>query len=218
MLGSSMNDAELARLLGLPDEHFQAFIFDCDGTLADTMPIHYEAWLESLSQAGFNHPFPEDQFYGFGGVPTRKIIELLNEQHGTKMDTEDVFHLKESAFLKRSGAIKPVVPVVELARRAKGRIPIAVASGGPRDVVESTLATIGLAGHYDAVVTADDVIHGKPAPDIFLEAARRLAAPPASCLVFEDAEPGRLAAIAAGMRHVMVDPSRHRMPTHLPSV
>jgi HAD superfamily hydrolase (TIGR01509 family) len=205
-----MHDAELARLLGLPDESFEAFIFDCDGTLADTMPAHYAAWLESLDSAGFTHGFPEEQFYSYGGVPTRVIIDRLNAQHGTAMDREAVFHAKERAYLRLSEVIDPVVPVAELARRSFGRIPTAVASGGPRDVVETTLLRIGLAGRFNAVVTADDVRHGKPAPDIFLEAARRLGVPPSACLVFEDAEPGRQAAVAAGMRCVMVDARRFR--------
>jgi beta-phosphoglucomutase family hydrolase len=205
-----MHDPKLAALLGLPDEAFEAFIFDCDGTLADTMPIHYEAWLESLEQAGFGHAFPEEQFYSFGGVPTRRIIHMLNQQHGTRMDAEQVFHLKEEAFLRRSGAIQPVAPVAELARNAAGRIPIAVASGGPRDVVHATLRRVGLDGLFDQVVTADDVEHGKPFPDMFLLAAQRLGVKPEACLVFEDAEPGRQAAIAAGMRYVMVDPRRFR--------
>jgi HAD superfamily hydrolase (TIGR01509 family) len=200
-----MHDPRLAALLGLPPGNFDAFIFDCDGTLADTMPLHYEAWQECLREAGLTGIFPEDQFYSFGGVPTRVIIERLNAQHNASLDVETVFHAKEQAFLRRSSRVQPVVPVAEFAKLCKGRLRIGVASGGPRDVVEATLKQIGLEGVFDTVVTQCDVTRGKPAPDIYIEAARRLGVRPERCLVFEDAEPGRQSALAAGMQCVMVD-------------
>lgn len=201
-----MDDTQLNARLGVPAGPFAGVIFDCDGTLADSMPAHYEAWLEAFAAVDFRCGFPEAQFYSFGGVPTRAIVQRLNAQHGTAMDPEAVFHAKEEAFLRLTDKIKPIVPVIDFARGCRrAGIPIAVASGGPRPVVTSTLAHVGLAGLFDAVVTQDDIVHGKPAPDIFLEAARRLGVDPKRCLVFEDAEPGRQAGLAAGMQVVMVD-------------
>lgn len=188
----------------LPAGEFEGFIFDCDGTLADTMPIHYRAWVDALRQLGFPHTFTEELFYSMGGIPTPKIIERLNAQFGTTLDVQATFHHKEEVFRAYSRGVKPVIPVVEFARTVIGRKPTAVASGGPRNVVLETLERIGLAGAFDAVVTADDVDHGKPSPDMFLLAARLIDVPPAKCLVFEDAEPGWKAAEAAGMACVVV--------------
>jgi HAD superfamily hydrolase (TIGR01509 family) len=192
----------------IPDGDFAAYIFDCDGTLADTMPIHYRAWVDALRQAGWPHTFTEELFYSLGGVPTPKIIERLNVQFGTALSVPDVFHLKEEVFREYSRGVQPVIPVVEFARGVIGRKPTAVASGGPRVVVMETLERIGLAGKFDVVVTADDVDHGKPSPDMFLLAARRLGVEPSRCLVFEDAEPGWRAAEAAGMACVVVHSRR----------
>ena len=175
----------------------RGLIFDCDGTLADTMPLHYQAWDETLGALGVG--FPEKLFYELAGVPTVRIVEILNEQHGCGMDPVEVGDRKELRFRELQEAAQPIEPVVALAREYAGRLPMAVATGGGYDVCIRTLRALGIAELFQTIVTADDVANGKPAPDIFLEAARRLGVEPSTCLVFEDADLGLQAAAAAGM-------------------
>ncbi|MGH8019465.1 MAG: HAD family hydrolase [Opitutaceae bacterium] len=191
-----------------PSREYAGYIFDLDGTLIDSMPAHFRAWTEGLRQAGFVHEFGEDFFYSLGGVPTARIVEMLNERHGTEMDPLAVTHAKEEIYLTVLAEITVIEPVAAFARERKARgIPLAVASGGMRHVVRRSLEATGLLDLFPIIVTPEDVAHGKPAPDLFLLAAERMKAPPRECLVFEDAEMGRRAAVAAGMDYVLV-PSR----------
>ena len=180
----------------------EALIFDCDGTLADTMPAHYRAWLSALLPCGI--PFPEDRFYALGGVPSREIVQLLAAEAGKTVDVPAVVRTKEEAYLVQIDGVLPIARVVDIARAGRGRVPMAVASGGQRRVVEPTLRRIGIYDWFAAVVTAEDTVRHKPDPDIFLEAARRLGAPPAACTVYEDTDIGLEAARRAGMRFVDV--------------
>ena len=180
----------------------QALIFDCDGTLADTMPAHYQAWLEVLRPHCID--FPEDRFYAMGGMPTDKIVvELCGEARKT-LDVEALVRDKALAFERKIGEVKPIAKVVEVARANRGQRPMAVASGGQRRMVEQTLAQIGVLDWFPVVVTAEDTRRHKPEPDVFLEAARRLGVDPAVCTVYEDTELGLEAARRAGMRSVDV--------------
>ncbi len=191
--------------IDFPTREYAGYIFDLDGTLVDSMPAHYEAWKAGLLAAGFTHGFPEELFYSLGGVPTARIVTILNERHGTALDALAVAHAKEDIYLERLPLIEPIEPVVRFAREAAARgRPLSVASGGMRHVVHLTLAGAGLTDLFPVVVTPEDVAHGKPAPDLFLLAAERMGVPPGECLVFEDAEMGRRAAVAAGMDHVMI--------------
>jgi HAD superfamily hydrolase (TIGR01509 family) len=180
----------------------EALIFDCDGTLADTMPAHYRAWQEVLRPHGM--VFPEERFYALGGVPTRVIARILCEEAGQPLDQDALVQAKEEAFLRQLAAITPVVKVVEIARAGRGVRPMAVASGGRRPIVERTLRQIGVLDWFAAVVTAEDAARHKPDPDIFIEAARRLGVAPAFCTVYEDTDVGLEAARRAGMRAVDV--------------
>ena len=190
--------------LELPPGDFDAFIFDCDGTLADTMPTHYRAWQTALGERAAD--FPEAMFYELGGVPTCRIVEILNERHGCSLPVEETVAVKEKLFLEFSSEVTAIEPVVALAREWHGRKPMAVASGGHRRVVMNTLRALGIAGLFDAIVTSEDYSRGKPHPDPFLEAARRLNVAPEHCLVFEDTTTGLQAAKAAGMACVLVPP------------
>lgn len=178
----------------------QALIFDCDGTLADTMPAHFRCWTDVLDAHGI--PFPEARFYALGGKPTIDIARLLFSECGKETDLEAFCRLKEEKFLTHLESVQPIAKVVEIARRHRGELPMAVASGGHRKIVQLTLAQIGVAEWFPVVVGAEDVTHGKPAPDVFLEAARRLGADPSHCTVYEDTELGIEAARRAGMRWV----------------
>jgi HAD superfamily hydrolase (TIGR01509 family) len=179
-----------------------ALIFDCDGTLADTMPAHYRAWLEILRPYGVT--FVEDRFYSLGGMPAGQIIELLFAEAGKVADLELLTRQKEQAFIAHSNEIRPIEKVVAIARRARGRTPMAVASGGHRHIVERTLRQLGILEWFPVLVTAEDTARHKPEPDVFLEAARRLRVPPAGCTVYEDTDLGIEAARRAGMHWVDV--------------
>lgn len=186
--------------------HIAGLVFDCDGTIADTMPLHYKAWQAALGQYG--HDFPEALFYEMAGIPTLRIMELLNERHGYTLPPEEATELKERLFLEYIPEILPIEPVVKYIHEFAGKLPMAVATGGTRAVCRKTLDALGLHHHFKAVVTADDVKHGKPAPDIFLEAARLIGIQPDRCAAFEDAELGLQAARAAGMHVIDIRPMR----------
>jgi len=189
--------------LDMPERRFGAYIFDCDGTLADTMPLHYVAWKRIVGEHGGN--FSEELFYAMGGRPTRQIVELLRDEHGVRfLDVHKVLEQKEEYFLEQIRDVKPIEEVVQIARGLYKTAPLAVASGGFRKYVEITLDAIGIRSLFDTVVCAEDYARGKPFPDPFLEAARRLRVTPGECLVFEDSEPGVQAAEAAGMQCVFV--------------
>jgi beta-phosphoglucomutase family hydrolase len=190
----------------LPEGDFDAYIFDCDGTLADTMPLHYRAWCAALKQ--HNAEFPEALFYELGGVPTERIVEILNERHGHSMPVRETAALKDNLFAQLIPQTLPIEPVVELVHQFHGDKPLAVASGGTREIVTKILDALGILKKFEAIVTAEDYRRGKPAPDPFLEAARQLGVPPARCLVFEDTPAGIAAAEAAGMQWVRVPPPR----------
>jgi beta-phosphoglucomutase family hydrolase len=193
--------------LDIPAGDFAAYIFDLDGTLVDTMPLHYRAWNVAMRAVGLTGELDEELFYSLGGVPTREVAELIAKHYGLSIDPHAVFHHKESIFLELQKDAKLIEPVVEIARRMALTHPVSIASGGPRDIVHRMLQISGLAPLFKVVITPEDVERGKPAPDMFLLAARRMGAVPAKCLVFEDAEPGMRAAEAAGMQWVRV-PSR----------
>ncbi|HEX4386604.1 MAG TPA: HAD family phosphatase [Myxococcales bacterium] len=185
--------------------NYDGYIFDCDGTLIDSMPVHFHAWDEALRRLGNQTALSEDLFYSHGGVPTRRVAEIFIQQFGLKADPEELFHLKESLFVAKLEQVQTIAPVVDFARKVARTHPVSVASGGPREVVVRSLQLAGLAGLFPIVVTAEDVVHGKPAPDMFLLAAQRMGVAPAKCLVFEDAEPGVQAARNAGMQVVRVE-------------
>jgi len=197
--------------LEIPPGEFAGYIFDLDGTLVDTMPLHYRAWDTAMRSVGLNAPLDEELFYSLGGVPTKRVAELIAAHYGLTIDPHAVFDHKEALFVELQEDAKLIEPVVEVARRMSLTHPVSVASGGPRVIVRGMLELTGLASLFDFnhVVTPEDVEHGKPAPDLFLLAAKRMGVPPEKCLVFEDAEPGMRAAEAAGMQWVRV-PSRAR--------
>jgi len=193
--------------LDIPAGEFAGYIFDLDGTLIDTMPLHYRAWNKAMQSVGLKVQLDEELFYSLGGVPTRRVAELMAKHYGLSVDAEAVFHHKEALFQEIQQDAQLIEPVVEFARRASLTKPVSIASGGPRDIVRRSLEISGLAPLFKVVITPEDVEHGKPAPDMFLLAAKRMGVPPTQCLVFEDAEPGMRAAEAAGMKWVRV-PSR----------
>ena len=168
----------------------EALIFDCDGTLADTMPGHHEAWQQTLALLGAS--FPVEQFYALAGVPTPMIARQIAAQNGLTIDPDQLARRKEQAYLDSMPAVLPIEKVV------------AVASGSHRALVERTLRQIEIWDWFPVVVASEDTTRHKPEPDVFLEAARRLGVAPAKCLVYEDADLGIEAARRAGMRFIDV--------------
>jgi len=187
-----------------PKSGFEAVIFDCDGTLVNSMPAHFDAWCEALASYGAGGIFKEDVFFAMGGRPTRDIVIDLNSEYDLKLDPEAIALAKREAFLSKLHLLEFIDEVAEFAQSLRGKMPLAVASGGSRLVVEKTLKLLNCSDWFDEVVTADDVSNGKPSPDIFLKAAELLGVAPEKCLVIEDAPPGVIAAIAAGMQVVTV--------------
>jgi HAD superfamily hydrolase (TIGR01509 family) len=188
--------------LQIPDGVFCAYLFDCDGTVVDSMPLHYIAWKKALGEWGCT--YEEELFYAWGGRPIREIISLLNEQQGLKMPVEEVAVRKENYYFDLLPELKAIPEVVEHIDVMHGKIPFAIASGSRRDSVESSLTITGLIEKFETLVCADDYKRGKPAPDCFLLAAERLGVAPENCLVFEDTDLGIEAATAAGMASVKV--------------
>ena len=184
-----------------------ALIFDCDGTLADTMPLHFRAWRQVLDGLGHTHVFPESQFYAFGGVPAREVLIRLKDEHDLSFDVDELTEAKEAAFAELVVESVPIPEVVAEAQRFFGVAPLAVASGGQRELVEGTLERLGIRELFPVVVGSQDTERGKPEPDLFLLAAERLGVDPKTCVVFEDAPAGIEAARRAGM--MAVDVTRH---------
>lgn len=180
----------------------RALIFDFDGTLADTMPLHWQAWQTVLRRHGL--ALSEEQFYALGGVPARDILRDLAGQQGVNLDPVEAAAEKVAAYLPLLPRVKPILPILDIARRHRGRLPMAIATGGTRWVIEKVLEHLDIGDWFDALVASDDVVRQKPAPDIFLEAARRLGVSPEHCRAFEDTGLGLTAIRAAGMQAVDV--------------
>lgn len=194
-----------ASTLVLPPGDFGGFIFDCDGTLADSMPLYHRAWRAALDEGGAEFEFGWELFMSRAGVSTKLTVAGLNEQFGTTLDPDRVELRHHAEYQRLVAGVKPIEAVVAVARAFAGKIPMSVASGGARPLVERTLELIGVRSLFEHVIVAADVSHGKPAPDMFLLAAERMGVAPERCLVFEDAAAGLLAAERAGMQAVFVD-------------
>lgn len=190
------------KLFTPPKKRYAGYIFDCDGTLADSMPAHYRAWAATVQKHGGQ--IPENLFYELGGWPSRKMVEHLNELFGTSLDPDVVANEKERFYLEHISTIQPIAEVVSFAQEVALFAKVSVASGGVLAVVTKTIAAIGVTDLFPVIVTSEQVNRGKPFPDMFLEAARRMAVPPGDCLVFEDSPAGFEAAQAAGMDYVVV--------------
>lgn len=188
--------------LEIPAGPFAAYLFDCDGTIADSMPLHYVAWTEALAE--WNCQFPENTFYAWGGLSVARIISLLNEQHGLSMPVDQVAQRKEELYYEILPQLKAVPEVLEQIEAEHGRIPFAVVSGSTRESVTASLKTLDLLDKFEVLVCAGDYKKGKPDPEAFLMAAEKLGIAPEKCLVFDDSDLGIQAAKAAGMAAVKI--------------
>ncbi|MGW1818280.1 HAD family hydrolase [Streptomyces sp. NPDC002125] len=182
-----------------------AVLLDLDGTLVDSEPNYYEAGRRLLARYGVQD-FSWENHTRFIGIGTRETLTVLRAEYGIQAPVDELLAAKNAIYLELAGTSTTAFPEMRaLVERLHGRgVPMAVASGSSRAAIEATLAVTGLYAHIPVYVSAEEVAHGKPEPDVFLEAARRLGAEPASCVVLEDAVPGVRAAHAAGMRCVAV--------------
>ncbi len=192
--------------LKLPDGLFKAYLFDCDGTIADSMPLHYVAWNKALAEWGCD--FSQDLFYAWGGMSVVEIIGTLNRERGMSMPVADVAQRKEELYFDNLPSLKAIPSVLEHIEESYGRIPLAVVSGSTRESVTASLEALNLLDKFETLVCAGDYEKSKPDPEPFLIAAKRLGAAPATCLVFEDSDMGIQAATAAGMASVKVPITR----------
>jgi beta-phosphoglucomutase family hydrolase len=188
--------------LKLPEGSFGAYLFDCDGTIADSMPLHYLAWKKSLGE--WNCDFDEKLFYAWGGMPVAEIVSTLNQRNGLNMPVEAVSRRKENLYFELLPQLRAVPEVLEHIEAEQGRTPFAVVSGSTRESVIASLESLNLLDRFDTLVCAGDYKNSKPDPEAFLLAAARLGIEPERCLVFEDTEMGIQAAKAAGMASVKV--------------
>jgi HAD superfamily hydrolase (TIGR01509 family) len=195
--------------LDIPAGDFAGYIFDLDGTLIDSMPVHYRAWDAAMRRQGMPGPLDEDYFYALGGVHSVRVAELFGERYGITLDPVAVTHEKEMIYLEYLDDVRVIDATVSFLRGIATSHPRAIATGGLEEVAYPSLDKSGLRQFFDIVITPAQVApgRGKPAPDMFLLAAERMGVRPESCLVFEDAEPGIEGALAAGMQVVRV-PSR----------
>ena len=184
----------------------QALIFDCDGTLTDSMYAHYAAWRSSLARQGMT--LVEADFYRYSGTPSSRVIPMLAKAAGVEIEFERALADKERFFLEEIETLGPFTPVIQIAAEHRGRLPMAVASGGTRRLVHRQLEQVNIIEWFDTIVTCEDTELHKPDPDVFLEAARRMGVAPQACRVYEDGEPGIEAARRAGMQCVDVRPFR----------
>jgi HAD superfamily hydrolase (TIGR01509 family) len=188
--------------LEIPAGQFDAYLFDCDGTIADSMPVHFRAWSQAVAEHGGE--FPPDLFRAWAGIPLERTVEMLNERFGYRLPVAETVRRKEALYDALLAEVQPVASVLAVIERSTGRLPMAVVSGGPRVSVMRTLGQLGLADRFGAIVCAEDCARGKPFPDPFLRAAEILNVAAERCLVFEDADAGIRAAEAAGMKWVRV--------------
>jgi HAD superfamily hydrolase (TIGR01509 family) len=188
--------------LKLPDGAFKAYLFDCDGTIADSMPLHYVAWSSALAEWGC--AFDEQLFYAWGGRPTAEIVGALNDMHSLRMPIDEVVVRKEALYFENLSRLQVIPEVLEHIEASHGQIPFAVVSGSTRESVTASLEALNLLDRFDVLVCAGDYQRAKPDPEPFLLAASKLGVAPADCLVFEDTEMGIQAATAAGMASVKI--------------
>ena len=194
--------------LKLPTGPFAAYLFDCDGTIADSMPLHYIAWKKALAE--WNCTFDEQLFYSWGGTPVAEIVSMLNKRQGLNMPVEGLSSRKEQLYMELLPQLKAIPEVVEHIDAQHGHIPFAVVSGSTRDSVTASLRSLQLLDKFDTLICAGDYRKSKPDPEAFLLGATKLGVAPEACLVFEDTDMGIQAATSAGMASVKVPPPWER--------
>jgi HAD superfamily hydrolase (TIGR01509 family) len=189
-----------------PDEGFEGLIFDLDGTLIDSMPAHFNAMRQALEEEGGKGLFTKERFSELGGKPAADIVDLLNNENGLRINAPKVCQRQHEILASNLDQFEVIPEVANYAAEHRGKVPMAVASAGTSTMVKASLESVNMLSWFDAIVGSDEVKNGKPSPDVYLEAARRINVDPENCVVFEDSEAGMLAAKSAGMKVVAVSP------------
>jgi len=187
-------------------KNIKALIFDLDGTLADSMPVHLIAWEIVGIKYGFQYSKKELEKYA--GMSTQEIVDTINKKNNLKLDPDQISHELELKFLENLDKVKPIKPISNLLQTYYGRLPIAVGTGGLRGMAVKILKHIEVWDKIDILVASEDVNNHKPSPETFLKCAEKLRVNPSDCLVFEDVNLGFQAAKNAGMHLIDVRPYR----------
>ena len=180
----------------------KGLIFDLDGTISDTMPIHYIAWRNAAAKYGID--FTVELFAQLAGIPLYPTVEKLNELFGTHINPQQMGDEKEAEYEKNMHRAVPIKPVVEIIKKYHGKLPMAVGTGGQKRLAKKSLELIGLDQYLDIIVASEDVQNFKPHPETFLRCAEMMGVEPKHCQVFEDGILGIQAAQSAGMMVVDV--------------
>lgn len=189
-----------------PTRRYAGYVFDCDGTLVESMPLHHQAWLSALRKGGARFDFSWELFNARAGMTLEQTVDELNAQFGCRLHADNVSREQRRAYGQLLGNVKGIDCVIDFARDLHGTAPLMVASGGRQQEVEQSLHNVGIHALFDDVVTSSDVTRGKPDPEIFLLCAERMKLRPSDCLVLEDGELGIEAAQRAGMDWARVEP------------
>ena len=192
------------RVITYPKEEFEGLIFDLDGTLIDSMPAHFSAMRQALEEEGGSGLFTEERFSELGGKPAADIVSLLNREYGLSMNAQKICQRQHDLLESKLDDFELIPEVADFAAEHRGKVPMAVASAGTTTMVKASLSSVNILSWFDAIVGSDEVENGKPSPDVYLEAARRINVDPMNCVVFEDSEAGILGAESAGMKVVVV--------------
>ena len=192
------------RVITYPKEEFEGLIFDLDGTLIDSMPAHFSAMRQALEEEGGTGLFTEERFSELGGKPAADIVSLLNREYGLSMNAQKICQRQHDLLESKLDDFELIPEVADFAAEHRGKVPMAVASAGTTTMVKASLSSVNILSWFDAIVGSDEVENGKPSPDVYLEAARRINVDPMNCVVFEDSEAGILGAESAEMKVVVV--------------
>lgn len=185
----------IAEVLNPPPEA-RALIFDCDGTLVDSMGLHRIAWTQILGR--FDFSISDAWWDEWAPLPVAPMVRSVIPDASDEL-IADLAEEGHRGFLDCIEFLKPIEPVVAVARRYAGQMPMAVVSGGYHEPVHRSLQATNLHSMFDPIITAQDVVASKPAPDGYLKALELLDVPPHACVVYEDTEAGMAAAAAAGI-------------------
>lgn len=181
----------------------KGLIFDLDGTVANTMQSHFEAWRSAVAPFGVD--FTPELFLTLTGMPKAATIIKLNELFGTDMNTDEVGKVKAKVYKELVAETQEIKVVTDVVRKYHGKLPMSIGTGSTQIGAQRTLSILGMQHYFNPIITADDVMNFKPAPDTFLKCAELMGVAPKDCVVFEDGILGIQAAEAVGMMVIDVN-------------